>query len=147
MSGKQNLPFGMIVRRMNSEVFRVLKKRIREQAKVKLTIDQYGLLLSINRENDDVIQKNMAEAMGKDQSAILKLTDLLEKKELVRRVPGANDRRKNYLMITKKGERVLEQYLKIKLELINEVQQGLTKREIAAVYKIMNKIKANAEKL
>ena len=147
MSEEQSLPFGMIARRMNSEVFRVLKKRIREQAKVKLTIDQYGLLLSINREPDDVIQKNMAEAMGKDQSAILKLTDLLEKKELVRRVPGASDRRKNYLMITKKGERVLEQYLKIELELIDEVQQGLTKREVVAFYKIMNKIKANAEKL
>jgi len=61
MEEEQSLPWGMTIRRMSSEVFRILKKRIREQAEILLTIDQYGLLLSLNKQEDDVIQKNMAE--------------------------------------------------------------------------------------
>lgn len=147
MEEKSGLPLGTLIMRTNSEVLRILKKRFQEQTEIQLTIDQYGLLLAINQEGDDVIQKNMAEATGKDQSTILKLTDSLEQKELVRRVVAPDDRRKNYLMITKKGERVLEQFRQIELELISDLQQGLTKTDTNALYRIMNKIKINAEKL
>ncbi len=147
MEEKPALPLGIKMRRMGSEILRIFKKRIRRRVGTKLTIDEYGLLLSISREIDDVIQKNMAEAMGKDQSAILKLTDSLEKKELVRRVQGANDRRKNYLMVTKFGEKVLAQYLKIELDIINEIQSEIPEEEIEIFYRILDKLKDKAETL
>ena len=147
MEEKQELPMGLKIRRINSEIFRIFKKRIRKWVRVKLTIDEYGLLLSINREADDVIQKNMAEAMGKDQSAILKLTDSLEKKELVRRIPGTDDRRRNYLMITKLGKKVLAQYLEVELDMINDIQREISEEEIEIFYKILDKIKNRAETL
>ena len=144
---KQNLPLGMIVGRMMHEMFRVLKKRTGEQADVKLTIGQFGLLHAISMKEEDVIQKDMADMMGKDKSAILRLVDSLEEYELVRRVVDKTDRRKNYLMVTKKGERVIEQYLEIELKLKDELMQGSTEAEMNAFYKVINYIKSNAEKL
>lgn len=147
MEEDQNVPWTMILRRLSSELFRIFKKRIREQLKIKLTIDEYGLLLAINEKGDNVIQKNMAEAMGKDQSVVLKLIDSLEKKKLMKRIIGLSDRRKNFLVITKKGEEVLEQYMKIELTLIEELHQDIPMSEIENFQKILLFIRNKAEKM
>jgi DNA-binding MarR family transcriptional regulator len=147
MEEEQSLPWGMVVKRVGSEVYRVFRKRIAERLEIKLTVDEYGLLVAINRQGDEVIQKNMAEAMRKDQSVILKLIDSLEKGKLIRRIVHPRDRRKNFLKITKKGEEVMNQYLKIELELIEEVQQGLQKSDIECFSRILTFIQAKTEKM
>jgi DNA-binding MarR family transcriptional regulator len=147
MEEGQNVAWTIILRRVSSECYRVLKKRIHEQVKIKLTMDEYGLLLAINKKGDNVIQKNMAEAMGKDQSVIMKLVDSLEKKKLVKRTVGLNDRRKNFLVITKKGEEVMEQYMKIEFALIEEFHQGIPESEIDNFHKTLSFIKDKAEKM
>ena len=144
---KQELPLGMIIGRMMHEMFRVLKKRTGEIAEIKLTIEQFGLLHAINMKNVDVIQQDMAEIMGKDKSAIYRVIDSLEEKELVRRVVDKNDRRKNFLMVTKKGEAVIEQYLEIEYKLMNELEEGLSETDIDTFYRVVNNIRNKAEKL
>ena len=144
---KQELPLGMIIVRMMNEMFRVLKKRTGERAEIKLTIEQFGLLHAINMKNEDVIQQDMADIMGKDKSAIYRVIDSLEEKELVRRVVDKNDRRKNFLMVTKKGEAVIEQYLEIEYKLIEELEEGLCKTDIDTFYNVVNHIRNKAEKL
>lgn len=129
------------------EVVRVLKKRIAEQADIKLTIEQIGLLLVIFMHKEEVIQQELACSMGKDKSAILRTIDMIEAKELVKRVSDTTDRRKKYLMITKKGERVIEQYMKIEEEMTTKIQIGLTEEEITIFYKVVDHIKANAKTL
>ena len=144
---EQELPLGMIVGRMMHAMFRVLKKRTSEVAETKLTIEQFGLLHAINMKIDDVIQQDMADIMGKDKSAIYRVLDSLEAKELVRRVVDMNDRRKNFLVVTKKGEEVIKQYLEIEFKLINELKEGLSKSDIDTFYKVVNHIRNKAEKI
>ncbi|HNW98886.1 MAG TPA: MarR family transcriptional regulator [Bacteroidales bacterium] len=144
---KKNIPLGMIICRMMHEMFRVLKKQAFEQTEIKLSLEQFGLLHTINMKSEDVIQNDMAKMMGRDKSSILRLIDSLEEKELVRRVVDKNDRRKNYLMVTKKGEKIIEQYLEIEFKLVKELQDGLSKSDIETFYKVINHIKSNAEKL
>lgn len=147
MEEEQSLPLGMVVKRVGSEMYRIFKKRIAERLETKLTVDEYGLLLAINRQGDEVIQKNMAEAMRKDQSVVLKLIDSLEKGKLIRRIIHPRDRRKNLLKITEKGEGVMNQYLKIELELIEEVQQELPKSDIECFSRILTFMQAKTEKM
>lgn len=132
---------------MMHEVIRVFRKLISEQSEIKITMEQFGLLHAISQKTEDVIQKDMAEIMGKDKSAILRVIDSLEKKQLVRRVVDKNDRRKNYLMVTKKGELVLKQYLKINMELIDLLEQGLTNSDINTFFKVINHIKSKAKNM
>lgn len=137
------------VGKMMHAVYRVFKRRFEGQIQeeVKISIEQFSLLHAISKESEEVIQKDMAEMMGKDKSAILRLIDSLEEKELVRRVVDTKDRRKNYLMVTKTGNRVLEQYMKIFYDLVEELQAGLDQLEIDTFHKVTVQIKTIAEKL
>ncbi len=143
---KQNASL-MILGKMMRELFRVLKKRGGLNCDIKLAMQEFGLLHAISKEADEVTQKDMAEAMGKDKSAILRVIDSLEEKKMVRRVADQNDRRKNCLMITKKGEAVLKQYMEMYMDLVKEVEEGLTKEEMDTFYKVANHMKSKAEKL
>jgi len=142
-----NKPLGMIVIKMLKPMFRVLEIRVSQQANIKLTVGQFGLLFAISEEKEEVILKDMAEKMGKDKSAILRMIDLLEKKELVRRAVDQNDRRKNQILVTKKGERLISDFLKIELELNREMMDGISDADMQTFYKVVNHLKIKSEQL
>lgn len=131
------------------EMVRVFKNRIAEQTTepVMISHEQFILLNAISNKKDDVIQKDMAEFLGKDKSSILRLIDSLEEKDLIRRVVDKNDRRKNYLMVTKIGERVIKSYQKIGSDMISEIQKGLTETQLQNFLETVLHIKENATKL
>jgi MarR family transcriptional regulator for hemolysin len=91
---KLDLTF-MDLGKMMHDIFRLFKKRFEEQqhSTIKISTEQFGLLRAISIKDEEVIQKDMADMMGKDKSAILRLIDSLEEKELVRRVVDPKDRR------------------------------------------------------
>jgi MarR family transcriptional regulator, transcriptional regulator for hemolysin len=143
--GNQKYPFGMTVGGMMHEVMRLLKKCASEDTNIKLSMEQLALLIVISCNKDEVILQDIASLTGKDKSAVLRTIDSIEAKDLVKRVSDTTDRRKKYLMITKKGERVIEQYLEIELALTTELQKGLSEDEIATFYKVVNHIRDNAK--
>ena len=128
-------------------IFRILKVRTYDQIDVKLTIDQFGLLYAIDRNGEEVIQKDMAKFMEKDASAVLRMIDSLEDKELVVRVVDKNDRRKNKIMVTKKGEKVIEQLIQIEMQLDAELMQGLPNEDIDTFYKVIDHIQGQAKRI
>jgi len=129
------------------DMFHAIRKRIRNQAEIKLKItrEQFKLLHAISQEKEEVTQKDMADMIGKNKSTILRLTDPLETKGLVRRVTDTKDKRKNYLMVTKKGEEIIKQYENILKLIIEELQQGLTVSELNNFYKVAAHFKSRAE--
>lgn len=143
----QDKPIGMLVGRMMKEFFRIMKKRSEDQTEEKLTIEQFRLLKVISLEPDEVIQKDIAEILGKDKSAILRMVDCLESRELLRRVVDINDRRKNRIMVSKKGERAIEQFVKVELQLTNELMDGLDDADIEAFLKVIEHIQVKAQQL
>lgn len=141
------IPLGLVVIKMLKPMFCVLEMRAAKQTDMKLTMPQFVLLFTINEEKEEVILKDMAEKLGKDKSAILRMIDLLEKKELVRRVVDQNDRRKNQLMVTKKGERLIAEFRKIESELNGELLEGLSDADMETFYKVTNHIQIKSEQL
>ena len=144
---KAKKPLGMVVVEMLKPMFRVLETRASKQTDIKLTMPQFVLLFTISEEKEEVILKDMAEKLGKDKSAILRMIDLLEKKELVRRVVDQNDRRKNQLLITKKGERLIAEFREVETALNFELLEGLSETDMQTFYKVVNHITGKAEKL
>ena len=131
------------------EVYRAFKKRSESEqfGDIKLSADQFGLLHYIHIKTEEVIQQDMAEMMGKDKSAILRLTDSLEERGLVRRVTDLKDRRKNCLMVTKTGLQVLEQKKKILEKLSERLYSGISEEDLSVLFNVTRMIKNNAEKL
>ena len=141
------MPLGMVVVKMLKPMFCVLEMRAARQTDIKLTVAQFALLFTICEEKEEVILKDMAEKLGKDKSSILRMIDLLEKKELVRRVVDQNDRRKNQLLVTKKGERLIAEFREVELELNCELLEGLSDADMQTFYKVMNHITVKADQL
>lgn len=135
--------------RMMREVYRVFSKRFEEYKPegIKISMEQFSLLYAIFIKKEDVIQKDMAEMMGKDKSVILRMIDSLEEKELVRRVVDLKDRRKNYLMVTKAGERAIKQYEEVFSGLMKDIRKGLSQSEIDTFHKVVSHFKRTAESL
>ena len=137
----------MVVVKMLKPMFCVLEMRAAKQTDLKLTMAQFVLLFTISEEKEEVILKDMAEKLGKDKSAILRMIDLLEKKELLRRAVDQNDRRKNQLLVTKKGERFIAEFRNVELELNMELLEGLSDADMQTFYKVMNHITVKADQL
>ncbi len=139
----------MVLGRMMQETFRVFKKRIENQEgeDVKLSSEQFSLLHALSMKEEEVIQKDMAEFMGKDKSAVLRIVDCLEEKGLVRRVASTEDRRKNYLMVTKAGSRAIEHNMKIVVELMKELRDGIPQEDLDTFHRVVNQIRSNAAKI
>ncbi len=128
------------------EIIRIFMNRIGdlEDDSIKITHEQFALLRAISMKEEDVIQKDLAEIMGKDKSAILRIIDTLEEKNLIRRVVDKNDRRRNYLMITKFGDQALKVYYKIGEDMINDINKGLTDEDLKTFHRIVMQMKNNA---
>jgi MarR family transcriptional regulator for hemolysin len=126
---KQNTPLEIEPGRIILEdMFHAIRKCIKNQAEIKLKItrEQFKLLNAISQNKEEVIQKDMADLIGKDKSTILRLIDSLETKELVRRVAGK------------------KQYENIFSAIFEELQQGLNESELNTFYKVAAHIKSRA---
>jgi MarR family transcriptional regulator for hemolysin len=144
---RKKMPLGMVVGRMMHEMFRVLRKRSAETSDVILTGEQFGLLHVINMKNEMCVQQDLANMMGKDKSAILRLIDSLQDKNLVVRVVDANDRRKNCLHVTDYGKEIIQQYIDMEALISKELTAGISDADIETFYRVISTIKTNAEQL
>jgi MarR family transcriptional regulator, transcriptional regulator for hemolysin len=93
------------------------------------------------------VQQDLANMMGKDKSAILRLIDSLEEKRLVIRVVDSTDRRKNCLHVTELGKEIIQQYIDMEAIISNELTEGISETDIETFYRVIATIRANAEKL
>jgi len=145
--GRKNMPLGMVVGRLMHELFRVLRKRSAETTDVKLTGEQFGLLHVINMKQETCVQQDLANMMGKDKSAILRLIDSLEEKKLVVRVVDSTDRRKNCLHVTDLGKEIIQQYIDMEAIISQELTAGISVTDLDAFHRVIATIRSNAEKL
>jgi len=131
------------------DILRVFMNRINEQMEeeVRLTHDQFAVLYLISLREDEVTQRDLAEHMKRDKSIILRMVDVLEEKNLVRRVTDQHDRRKNCLMVTKTGARLIEVYQTIGLEIIDQIQQGIPDGELDTFYRVIGQLRTNTTRI
>ncbi len=115
------------------------------ESKLDLTLHQFEILniLSIN---DHLIQQDLADFMKKDKSAVLRIIDQMEQKDLLLRVNDPVDRRKKSLQLTHQGIQLLRAARKAEKELFEEIQKGLNKEDINTFYKVIQHMQQNLSK-
>ena len=123
---------------MMREVFTVIKLRCNKKIEPSLTHEQTALLFILFHHKEDLTQTDIADFTGKDKSTILRITDVLEEKDLVRRVMDKSDRRKYHLMITKKGQSIFEKHMEIMDEVISELEYGVSEKDLQTFAKVID---------
>jgi DNA-binding MarR family transcriptional regulator len=142
---KSDLPISLSIAMTLRAIERAFRKNIRE-LNADLPPESFGILM-ITCFQDNVIQQDIAEMAQKDKSAVLRQIDVLEKKGLLQRVVDANDRRKNFVVITEAGKQFISGLIDKEKELFDTLSKGVEPQEMKTFIKVLSFLKANAEKI
>lgn len=77
--------------------------RIFAVAGINISMEQFLVLIYL-WQKDGRKQQELAELTSKDRASISRIIDLLEKKQLVKRLPDPADRRNKLVFLSKKGK-------------------------------------------
>ena len=107
-----------------------------------LTKEQWLLLKVLSRHNG-ISQNEMACITERDKTSMTRLVNTMEKKSLIARIPSKEDKRINLIHLTKNGEKMFHETQPVLVDLISELQHGLSDEEIETVINVMKKVQKN----
>ena len=112
------------------------------EAELDVQMETY-ILLKVLQLKKNVIQQDMAKAMQKDKSAILRIINTLQDKKWVARIPDSTDKRRNYLVLTQLGNEVLQAANQIEEKVKQHLTKDLTEEDLAHLKSVLFKIRTN----
>jgi DNA-binding MarR family transcriptional regulator len=121
-------------------------KRFAGDLSVDVPMESVGILFVIYYKSD-LIQREIAELVKKDKSAVLRHIDLLEQKGLLKRTSAANDRRRNIINITELGRQFIIEINKKADEFFTFISDGLTISEIGVLNAILSHLQNKARNI
>jgi len=107
-----------------------------------ITVDQWTIMKTLY-ENDNLLQKELAEKCCKDQPTLTRIVDLLIKKGLTERVIHPSDRRSIHLHLTDEGRKKVENYSPIVSSIRMKAWENLTDEDFSSFTRILDKIYNN----
>ena len=113
--------YSFITGMASTAIARRLQKKF-NTAGLSLTIEQWSVLYHLWKK-DGISQQDLCKASFRDKPSITRLVDNLERAGLVRRVASNNDRRINMIFLTKEGQQLQDQTMKMADQTLNEALQ------------------------
>ncbi|UVI27926.1 MarR family winged helix-turn-helix transcriptional regulator [Paenibacillus spongiae] len=111
-----------------------------------ITPEQWAVLFQVDK-TDGLIQKEIAERVGKDKPTTTRILDHLEGKGLIRKQTGESDRRSFVVHITDKGRVLIEQTTPIEQGVIDVIKQCVTDEEYKRFLEILLRINHQVDSL
>ncbi|MCF0055080.1 MarR family winged helix-turn-helix transcriptional regulator [Dyadobacter sp. CY356] len=103
---------------------------------------EYFFLLNILYGRDDIIQHDLANIMKKDKSGVLRQIDVLEKLNLVVRVPDNEDRRRKAIVLTPAGVKKVETFRQIEADIFNGLLEDISSEDLEVFSSVLDKMKS-----
>lgn len=111
--------------------------------KLEITPEQFIILDLLTEHSTGISMQKISEKIHRDNSAITRSIDILEKKNLVSRVNAEKDRRKKIILITEQGITLLHNAKDIAKQYAKEVAKGLTEKQLNDLFSILKTIQNN----
>ncbi len=134
-----------LVGRTSRSIIKRLTNKFSE-AGFDVSYEQWSILVHLYRK-DGQTQQELANIAVKDKAAITRLLNVLEKKNIVLRIPDRNDKRSKLVYLTNKAKEFKGQLIAIVEELLEEAHQGIEEDEMARCKATLNKIFFNFDRL
>lgn len=136
---------GYLVGRTSRAIYKRLSKKFQD-AGFDVSYEQWSILVHLYRK-DGQTQQALARIAVKDKAAITRLLNVLEKKNIVLRVPDRNDRRSKLIYLTHKAKVFKEDLIGLVEEMLREAEQGISFEEMEQCRTTLNKIFTNFDQL
>ncbi|MEA0551932.1 MarR family transcriptional regulator [Lysinibacillus irui] len=104
-----------------------------------ITPEQWSII-SVLSSQRGTTQKELAEAIDKNQTTVVRMIHSMERKSIVKKVFNEQDRRSHYLFLTEKGEEIKKTILSVVKDAHHVVSSNLSKREIQQLKSLLNKL-------
>jgi len=111
-----------------------------------VSYEQWSILVHLYRK-DGQTQQELANMAVKDKAAITRLLNVLEKKNIVLRIPDRSDKRSKLVYLTNKAKEFKTDLIAIVEDLLKEAEQGIGPEDIIQCRATLNKIFANFDRL
>jgi DNA-binding MarR family transcriptional regulator len=111
-----------------------------------VSYEQWSILVHLYRK-DGQTQQELANIAVKDKAAITRLLNVLEKKNMVLRIPDRSDKRSKLVYLTHKAKAFKRDLIAVVEELLEEADQGVEPHEMAQCKSTLNKIFSNFDRL
>jgi DNA-binding MarR family transcriptional regulator len=132
---------GTLIGRTSHAILNKLQKKFREEG-YNITVEQWQVLINLNNTNHQFHQQ-LAENTFKEKSTITRLLDGLEKKNLVKRVSDAVDRRQKRIRITTRGKSLLNKLKPFALEVQGRAINDIDLKQMKICQDILLKVYNN----
>lgn len=110
--------------------------------KVNITVDQWVIMESMYQQGK-ISQKELAEKTSKDKASLTRMIDLLVNKKILTRKVDTSDRRRQVIILTSKGRKIVLSLEKDIRQLRKKIFKGIGKQELKALEETMNTIYKN----
>ena len=134
-----------LVGRTSRSIIKRLGKKFSD-SNFDVSYEQWSILVHLYRK-DGQTQQALARLAIKDKAAITRLVNVLEKKNIVLRIPDRNDKRSKLVYLTNKAKDFKPDLIAVVKELLNEAEQGISQDEIVRCKNTLNKIFLNIDQL
>lgn len=116
-----------------------------EMNKLGITYHEYQFLFYLYYEKN-AIQEDIAKIFRRNESTITRALKKLEDKDLIRREPDENNRRKNIVFLKENGIELVKKIQEVNNEWEKEALSGFSKEEKETLKKALKKIAVNSFK-
>ena len=116
-----------------------------ELANCPISAEQF-ITLKIITFHEDISQQDCADLLRMDKSLFLRKIDVLQKLDLLVRIPNKKDKRKNQLLITEKGMKMLKKCEKVEQNTMRNLTKGVSENDFKIFSKVLTTIRENAFK-
>ncbi len=110
---------------------------------IQVTKEQWIVLKILHEDNDGLIQNDLAFITNRNKATLTRLINVMEKNNLVARIPAKDDSRKKFIYITKKGRKLFAKMKPLMLSSIKSIQKNISEKELETFISVMSKIQEN----
>ncbi|MGG4484132.1 MarR family winged helix-turn-helix transcriptional regulator [Paenibacillus xylanilyticus] len=130
---------GFLIHRTDVKLTNYFTKQLKPY---HVTPEQWSIICYLDSDRA-LTQKELAEAIDRDQTTVVRMIHSLERKGMVHRVLNDQDKRSHYLYLSEKGADVKQQLLVTVKDAHDYVTRGLDTEELSQLKSLLNKLYSN----
>ncbi|KQY94682.1 MarR family transcriptional regulator [Paenibacillus sp. Root52] len=132
---------GFLIHRTDVKLTNYFTKQLKPY---EVTPEQWSIISYLDTDKA-MTQKELAEAIDRDQTTVVRMIHSLERKGMVRRIVNDQDKRSHHLYLSPKGEEVKQRLLLTVKDAHNYVTRGLEPEELDQLKVILEKLYTNVQ--
>jgi len=143
---KNKSKLGLHIDKINRIISRKIDAAVIRSIDGKITLSQaYVIDFISDNSSRDIFQKDIEKEFDLKRSSVSLMLNNMEKNDLIKRVPVAEDARLKKIVLTEKSIELSKEISDAIDSGENQVAKGITPEEIDVFYKVLGKIRNNLE--